>query len=73
MRIDKYHQRAVFEAEDGGSLRVGYDNRGEPYREGICLVLEHDSDWIHLFLEEEEVKSLRDLLNKLHPSVPTKG
>jgi hypothetical protein len=61
-----------FEAEDGDSLRVTYDNRGEPYREGVQLSLDKASgDYgAHLFLEDREAMELRDFLNKLYPKRP---
>lgn len=57
-----------FRADDGHELRVTYDNRGEPYREGVTLYLEKDYNFgAHLFLEDAEARQLRDLLNKLYP------
>lgn len=58
-----------FEAEDGHQLRVGYDNRGEPYRDGVTLSLEMGGGEYggHMFLEMSEVNRLRDLLNSISP------
>lgn len=72
MKVDKYSARVAFKGENGEHLSVSYDNRGEPYREGITLQLNEDMDrfrYASVFLEEREVKELRDLLNTLYPKV----
>lgn len=70
-KLDKTSVR--FAAEDGDELRVVYDNRGDPYREGITLSLDRSSgDYgAHLFLEQDEARQLRDLLNSLYPPKPS--
>jgi hypothetical protein len=65
----------TFTAEDGDALRVVYDNRGEPYREGVQLSLDKASgDYgAHLFLEDREAIALRNFLLKLYPVNATGG
>ena len=60
-----------FRGEDGHELRVTYDNRGEPYREGVQFALDKaDGDYgAHLFLEDREARELRDFLNALYPTI----
>lgn len=53
--------------EDGESLRVEWDNRGEPYREGVSLTFEDGKAHLMVFLDTEETKQLRDKLNELLP------
>jgi hypothetical protein len=59
-----------FNTPDGEVLSFSHSNRGEPYREGVHVSLEFaDYEyWGHLFLEEDEVRRLRDLLNTLYPA-----
>lgn len=54
---------------DDGRLEVRYDNRGEPYREGISFSLERPTydQSASVFIDGWEVRSLRDLLNGLNP------
>ncbi len=66
MRVDKFSKNVEFRGEDGESLRVTYDNRGEPYREGITLHLEAGSKYQSVFLEAREARELRVLLNQLY-------
>lgn len=65
----KYEMSVLFSAEDGDRLEVSYDNRGEPYREGISLSLhEPDKPWrSHVFIEKREALELRDLIDELFP------
>jgi hypothetical protein len=62
--------RHTFRAEQGDELTVGYDNRGEPYRQGISLWLETGEKYAGVFLEEDEARELRDLLNRIMPVKP---
>ena len=59
----------TFQAEDGYELRIAYDNRGDPYREGVSLSLELGDGGYggHMFLDMHEVVRLRDLLNSIAP------
>ncbi len=70
-QVDKHTQVLVLKGEETETLRIRYDNRGEPYREGISLEFREAEDWqaksISVFLERYEVRQLRDLLLKLHP------
>jgi hypothetical protein len=68
MKVAKGIQHVTFRGEDGDELRVGFDNRGDPYREGVTLTLSNGYETqVHLFLEEREVIHLRDLLLNLYP------
>lgn len=67
MEINKDQKRIKFEAEEGGSLEIYHTNMGEPFRDGIQMVLENGPDFVSLFIEKYEAKRLRDLLNKLFP------
>ncbi len=57
----------VFEGEDGSTLSIYYDNKGEPFREGASFDLQQDNQQVRVFLEESETKRLRDVLLKLCP------
>lgn len=69
MRVVDPNSRYVnFVAEDGSSLEIGYDNRGEPYRDGLTLYLNTTAAGCrHVFIERDEVKKLKDLIEKLFP------
>lgn len=67
VRLDREKRRVCFESEDGGSLEVSYTNMGDPYREGIAVALEDGDQFSYLFIEKDEAKQLRDLLNHLYP------
>lgn len=60
-----------FTAEDGHTLDIHEDTRGEPYRRGVALVLHDDyrekNQLWFAFLPEREAVELRDLLNHLFP------
>ena len=71
MIVDKFKQSRTFRGEEGETLRVHYDNRGEPYQEGVTLDFEDDDKFIGVFLETREAKELRDVLLTLFP-VPAK-
>ena len=66
---DKYEKHICFTAEEGDQLVVAYDNRGDPYREGISLSLhEPDKAWrSHVFLNKQEALRLHDLIQVLFP------
>lgn len=57
---------ATFTGEDGDILSVHYDNRGEPYREGITLSFlnEFTQESIGVFLRNHEVQDLFAVLGK---------
>lgn len=67
--LDRVTTYVEFLGEDGASLRVGYDNRGEPYRQGITLCLEapgnHGSKYV--FIDEREAKQLKVLIETIFP------
>ena len=57
---------ATFTGVDGDILQVHYDNRGEPYREGITLSFlnEFTQESIGVFLMNHEVQELFTVLGK---------
>lgn len=75
MRVNKNTTRQTFKSEDGEILRVHYDNRGEPYRQGVSLIFEERQDgsgaFTGVFLEGYEAKRLRDVLLALYPVIKT--
>ena len=66
-RILKHEQTVTFDGEDGEKLRVSYDNRGEPYRQGVSLWLESGSTLQGVFIDENEVRRLQNLFDILFP------
>lgn len=67
MKVDKYKQRVDFYSEDGDHCSVSYDNRGEPYSEGITIELEtFDSTRAYVYLEKREAMRLAKLIEKLY-------
>ena len=51
-----------------GELSLYHDNRGEPYRDGVTLLVEDGHSYeksCGVFLEHHEVRALRDRLNQL--------
>lgn len=67
MKVEHATNEAYFHGEDDAELWVHYDNRGEPYRQGVTLNLKDDCSRVSVFLEKWEVQALRDLLNRLYP------
>jgi len=65
-------QRLTLQGEDGATLTFGYENRGDPYREGVEFSVDdpRNGKYVHVFVEEWEAKQLRDVLNKLYPVTP---
>ena len=69
MRAIRNVGRLELRGEEGDSLTVTYDNRGEPYREGITLSLSDGAmTEAAVFIENREACELRDLLNRMYPS-----
>lgn len=66
---EKYETHVTFDAEEGDQLVASYDNRGEPYREGISLALhEPDKPWRScVFLSKPEAQALAEMIDKLFP------
>lgn len=64
---DRNEAHATFTAEEGDQLVVSYDNRGDPFREGIAIVLhEPGKPWrASVFLDRREALELRNLINNL--------
>lgn len=68
MRIDRTTSKLELSGEGEERLVVQYDNRGEPYREGIQIALTQGySREVGVFLENREAVQLRDLLNSMYP------
>lgn len=69
-RIDRYKDTEVFDDERGGDkLTVRYDNRGEPYQQGISLELQcgMSNDSVSVFLDSSEAKRLKRFIDRLYP------
>lgn len=68
--LNKYNKCVEFIAEDGESIAVSYDNRGEPFREGIylCARDRNRNVSVDAFLGTDEALQIRDLLNTLYPT-----
>lgn len=66
-RILKYEQTLTLHGEDGENLRISYDNRGEPYRQGVSLWLESGTTLQGVFIDQREVRQLQNLLDLLYP------
>ena len=57
-----------FYGEDGGKLLVRRDNRGDPFRDGFSFdIMDGYDNVVGVFLEEEEAKALRVMLNERFP------
>uniref|UniRef100_A0AAU6W0V4 Tail assembly chaperone n=1 Tax=Pseudomonas phage Nican01 TaxID=3138540 RepID=A0AAU6W0V4_9CAUD len=72
MKIETPRQKLTLQSSnpsEDGRLEVYYDNRGEPYRQGISLSLERPDLQVsaNIFLETWEGRAFRDLLLKLYP------
>lgn len=72
MKIETPRQKLTLQSSnpsEDGRLEVYYDNRGEPYRQGISLSLERPDlqQSANIFLETWEGRAFRDLLLKLYP------
>lgn len=66
-RILKYEQTLTLHGEDGEKLRISYDDRGEPYRQGVSLWLESGTTLQGVFIDQREVRQLQNLLDLLYP------
>ena len=57
------------QGEDGAEFTAEWDNRGEPYREGVVLRtrLPGDEGSVRAFLDDREAIALRDWLNRRYP------
>ncbi|QOC57934.1 hypothetical protein phiK7B1_079 [Pseudomonas phage phiK7B1] len=72
MKIETPRQKLTLQSSnpsEDGRLEVYYDNRGEPYRQGISLSVERPDlqETVNIFLEAYEGRAFRDLLLKLYP------
>jgi hypothetical protein len=66
MKVNSKVKPLVF-TEDGHTITVQYDNRGEPFREGVTICFESPNPkWPVVFtmLEVREIVALRDKLNE---------
>jgi len=70
MKVDKYKARADFYSEDDEDhLSVTYDNRGEPFSQGITLELSSFNDsFSYIYLEKYEALKLAKLITDLYGS-----
>lgn len=65
--IEKYDEREEFEGEHGESLVVTYDNRGDPYSEGITLEVDDGGARSYVYLKKNDANRLRALIDRLYP------
>jgi hypothetical protein len=68
MRINRNFKTVEIGSNNESSfLSLKYDNRGDPFREGVnvCLTLRDYSDSVDVFLESGDVIRLRDCLNDI--------
>lgn len=66
MKINRNITALTFE-DDGQRVEVRYDNRGDPFREGVKLAFIEDSSkftYVHVLLDFQDVKLLRDKLTE---------
>ena len=70
MKVNKYEKHKTFHGEDGETLHVRYDNRGDPYRQGVSLDFDGCDNYVGMFLEDGEARGLRDVLLALYPVDP---
>jgi len=67
MKVNRNIKNKIFRGEGGDVLRVRYDNRGEPFREGVTIYLEDDNyNSVSVFLEGRELIELKEFLNDLY-------
>lgn len=67
MKVDRYRQRVEFHSEDGDHCSIHYDNRGEPFSEGITIELEtFDNTRAYVYLERQEALRLSSLIESLY-------
>lgn len=64
--IRKINNIVIARGEDGEELKIGYSNRGEPYKQGaeIELFLKDEFSELSVFIEDYELRRLRDSINK---------
>jgi hypothetical protein len=67
----KYEERITFTAleplGDPAEMEIGYDNRGEPYMEGISVSIRCGGQWGAVFVDKREALEIRDLIDRLYP------
>lgn len=68
MKIDKFKAKEDFHCSDDYNdvLSVTYDNRGEPWSEGISLELNYNETHSFLYLEKREALRLAKLITDLY-------
>ncbi|KKL61422.1 hypothetical protein LCGC14_2195450 [marine sediment metagenome] len=67
MKVDKYKARVEFYSEDDDHCAVYYDNRGEPYSQGITIELStFDDTRAYVYLEKREALRLAKLITELY-------
>ena len=72
-QVDKYMKFENFKCydrADEGELKVGYDNRGDPYSEGVRFAFEDGDRRVSVYLDDDEVRRLVTVLNNLYPVKP---
>ena len=62
MRVNDKIKPVVFTGEDNSRLSISRSNMGEPYRDGVDFSIEHDDNYVSVFVETWELESMRDFL-----------
>jgi len=59
MRISRPKRIRLDGVDANTSLTIEYDNRGEPYREGLSFEIEDNGEWVRVMLERYELGKLK--------------
>ena len=77
MKVNRHTSSLHLDGEDGSALVVRYDNRGDPYRQGVTIELREAGSFsareVTVFLEGWELEKLRDKLIELCPPRPPRA
>lgn len=66
MKPSKLRARELFRnSRDDERLEVSYDNRGEPFEEGARFALGNENELTEVFLSNDELRRLGELITKL--------
>lgn len=64
MKVNTQVRPIVFVGEGGERIALRRSNMGEPYRDGVDFDIQTDCDEFGAFLEVQELRRMRDFLNK---------
>lgn len=57
-------RRLEIDGQGGGSVKLFYDNIGEPYREGVAFDVQSEDDWVRVLMDVNDVRKMRNKLNE---------